>query len=48
MVSVRDALAIIKRGAEEIIVEDGLVKKLESGKKLRIKAGFDFWFLKVS
>lgn len=41
MVSVEDALAIIKRGVEEIIVEEGLVKKLESGKKLRIKAGFD-------
>tara|TARA_R110001592_G_scaffold308756_1_gene582751 strand:+ start:4908 stop:6122 length:1215 start_codon:yes stop_codon:yes gene_type:complete len=41
MVSVADALAIIKRGAEEIIVEEGLVEKLKSGKKLRIKAGFD-------
>tara|TARA_R110001592_G_scaffold81050_3_gene240854 strand:+ start:4949 stop:6166 length:1218 start_codon:yes stop_codon:yes gene_type:complete len=41
MVSVADALAIIKRGVEEIIVEEGLVKKLQSGKKLRIKAGFD-------
>jgi tyrosyl-tRNA synthetase len=41
MVSLADALAIIKRGVEEIIVEEGLVKKLESGKKLRIKAGFD-------
>lgn len=41
MVSVGDALAIIKRGAEEVIVEEGLVKRLESGKKLRIKAGFD-------
>ena len=41
MVSVQDALAVIKRGVEEIIVEDGLVKKLESGRKLKIKAGFD-------
>lgn len=41
MVSVEDALAVIKRGVEEIIVEEGLVKKLESGKRLRIKAGFD-------
>lgn len=41
MSSVQDALAIIKRGVEEIIVEEGLVKKLESGKKLKIKAGFD-------
>lgn len=41
MVSVQDALAIIKRGVEEVIVEDDLIKKLESGKRLRIKAGFD-------
>jgi tyrosyl-tRNA synthetase len=41
MVSVADSLAIIKRGVEEIIVEEGLIKKLESGKRLRIKAGFD-------
>ena len=41
MTSVQDALALIKRGAEELIVEDDLVKKLESGRPLRIKAGFD-------
>jgi tyrosyl-tRNA synthetase len=41
MTSVADALALIKRGAEEVIVEEDLVKKLESGKRLRIKAGFD-------
>ena len=41
MVSVQESLALIKRGAEELIVEDDLVKKLESGRKLRIKAGFD-------
>jgi len=41
MVAVQEALAIIKRGAEEVIVEEDLVKKLESGRKLRIKAGFD-------
>lgn len=41
MVSVQDALALIKRGVEEIIVEEGLIKKLESGKRLRVKAGFD-------
>ena len=41
MVSVEAALAIIKRGIEEVIVEEGLIKKLETGKKLRIKAGFD-------
>lgn len=41
MPSVDESLAIIKRGAEEILLEDELIKKLESGKPLRIKAGFD-------
>jgi len=41
MASVQEALAIIKRGADEVIVEEDLIKKLASGKKLRIKAGFD-------
>ncbi len=41
MTSVDEALALIKRGTEEILVEDELVKKLESGRKLRVKAGFD-------
>lgn len=41
MSSVGESLALIKRGAEEILVEEELVKKLESGKPLRIKAGFD-------
>ncbi|WP_417596361.1 tyrosine--tRNA ligase [Oceanospirillum sp.] len=41
MSSVADALALIKRGTEEILVEDELVRKLESSRVLRIKAGFD-------
>ena len=41
MSSVDEALEIIKRGAEEILVEEELVKKLETGRPLRIKAGFD-------
>ena len=41
MPSVDEALEIIKRGAEEILVEEELVKKLKTGKPLRIKAGFD-------
>ena len=41
MPSVDESLAIIKRGAEEILLEDELTKKLASGKPLRIKAGFD-------
>ena len=36
-----DALSIIKRGTEEILLEDDLKKRLESGKPLRVKAGFD-------
>jgi tyrosyl-tRNA synthetase len=31
----------IKRGAEELLVEAELVQRLESGRKLRVKAGFD-------
>jgi len=45
MLSAREQLDIIKRGAVEIIVEQDLVKKLEksvsTGKPLRVKAGFD-------
>jgi tyrosyl-tRNA synthetase len=41
MVSAEEALLIIKRGVEEVIVEDGLIEKLKSGRRLRIKAGFD-------
>ncbi|KXX63714.1 tyrosine--tRNA ligase [Marichromatium gracile] len=35
------ALALIKRGTDEILVEDLLRKKLARGGSLRIKAGFD-------
>lgn len=38
---VKQALAIIKRGCDELIVEQELVEKLASGKRLRVKAGFD-------
>jgi len=41
MTAVADALATIKRGADEILVEKELVERLESGKPMRIKAGFD-------
>ncbi len=41
MIPVNEALAEIKRGAEEILVESELVNKLKTGKPLRIKAGFD-------
>jgi len=41
MTSAADALALIKRGTEEILLEQDLVDKLKPGKPLRIKAGFD-------
>ena len=36
-----DALAQIKRGAHELLLEDELKQKLASGRPLRVKAGFD-------
>jgi len=41
MTDVSQAFAEIKRGAEEILVEDELLAKLKTGKPLKIKAGFD-------
>ncbi len=37
----QDALELIRRGAEEILVEAELVEKLKTGRPLRVKAGFD-------
>ena len=37
----KEALSLIKRGTDEILTESDLKKKLESGKQLIIKAGFD-------
>ncbi|HOP15260.1 MAG: tyrosine--tRNA ligase [Gammaproteobacteria bacterium] len=39
--SPNESLSIIRRGAEEILLEPELEKKLARGKPLRIKAGFD-------
>lgn len=36
-----DQMAEIRRGAEEILVEDELRERLNSGRTLRVKAGFD-------
>ncbi|PIQ43534.1 MAG: tyrosine--tRNA ligase [Gammaproteobacteria bacterium CG11_big_fil_rev_8_21_14_0_20_46_22] len=36
-----ETLALLKKGTEEIIVEDEFVEKLKSGKPLKVKAGFD-------
>ncbi|AZT82745.1 tyrosine--tRNA ligase [Marinobacter sp. NP-4(2019)] len=41
MASIDEALAIIKRGIDELVPEDDLVAKLKEGRPLRIKAGFD-------
>lgn len=41
MPSVEESLELIRRGAEEILVEAELIKKLKRGKPLRVKAGFD-------
>ncbi len=35
------SLAIIKRGADELLIESELIDKFKKGKPLRIKAGFD-------
>ncbi len=41
MATMEEALALIRRGAHEILVEEELVAKLKEGRPLRIKAGFD-------
>ena len=41
MTDISQALAEIKRGADEILPEDDLIEKLKEGKPLKIKAGFD-------
>jgi len=41
MVSVDESLTLIQRGADEIIPIEGLIERLQSGRPLKIKAGFD-------
>jgi len=41
MVDIEAALALIRRGTEEILLEESLQKKLRLGRPLRVKAGFD-------
>ncbi len=36
-----EALKLIKRGADELLLESELIERLQSGRPLRIKAGFD-------
>ncbi|GBL45877.1 tyrosyl-tRNA synthetase [Sulfuriferula multivorans] len=38
---IQETLRIIRRGCDELIVEQELVDKLRAGKRLRVKAGFD-------
>ena len=40
-VDLSESLEIIKRGVEELLLEDELLELLENGRPLRIKAGFD-------
>lgn len=41
MSSLEESLALIKRGAVDLLLEEELIERLESGRPLRIKAGFD-------
>jgi tyrosyl-tRNA synthetase len=41
MIEVKSQLELIKRGSDELLVEAELVGKLQTGRSLRIKAGFD-------
>ncbi len=41
MVAAADQLMEIRRGADEILVEEELAERLQAGRPLRVKAGFD-------
>jgi tyrosyl-tRNA synthetase len=41
MSQVKESLQVIKRGCEELLLEQELIEKLSTGRPLRIKAGFD-------
>ena len=41
MIDPREAMALIKRGAEEVLLESELEERLQAGRPLRVKAGFD-------
>lgn len=41
MTSHDEALALIRRGTEEVLLEAELIDKLKTGRPLRVKAGFD-------
>jgi len=41
MKPLEETLAIIKRGTDELLIEQELIEKLKTGEPLRVKAGFD-------
>ncbi len=41
MTDIKEALASLKRGTDEILLEAELAERLKSGRRLRVKAGFD-------
>ncbi|MBZ0142236.1 MAG: tyrosine--tRNA ligase [Rhodocyclaceae bacterium] len=41
MTDIQQALSLVKRGADELLIEADLIEKLKSGRPLRVKAGFD-------
>jgi len=40
-IEISQQLAVIKRGADELLIEAELIEKLKKGQPLRVKAGFD-------
>src|SRR4249919_1387254 len=41
MIDIDHQLAVIKRGCDELLVEEELVRKLKTGRRLRVKLGMD-------
>ncbi|MDP2810824.1 MAG: tyrosine--tRNA ligase [Rhodocyclaceae bacterium] len=41
MIDIESQLALVKRGADELLIEADLAVKLKDGRPLRVKAGFD-------
>ena len=41
MADIESQMALIKRGADELLIESELIEKIKSGRPLRVKAGFD-------
>lgn len=41
MAAIRSDVALIRRGCDELLLESELIAKLETGRPLRVKAGFD-------